>query len=167
MSCLSERIVDAVFFMLSGYAFADGIVIESPREVTIANIVPPPVTIARANSEPGYLHRSELEYRVTQGKPFYVQAENFYNAQFAHDFPIAPAGKAAPSTAAGQQTPNYFHMGTSTAPQLMLAQSSNPTSPFGPQPQRRLSLIVSDWAFSGSARVTHNKGATLTVRHSF
>jgi hypothetical protein len=48
---------------------------------------------------------------------------------------------------------------------------SNATLTLGAQPQRRLSLIVDDWIFSGAARVavlhSHDTGATLSVRHGF
>jgi len=30
MTCLNERIVGAIFFMLSGYAFAEGLVVREP-----------------------------------------------------------------------------------------------------------------------------------------
>jgi hypothetical protein len=118
-----------------------------------------------------YLQRYEMEYQSDQGKPFYAQIENFYSTQVTHDFRFG-AGKATPTPeAAPQQASNYLNLGPSTAPQLSMVQLPNATLTLGTQPQRRLSLIVNDWVFSGTARVavlhSHDTGATLSVRHGF
>jgi hypothetical protein len=172
MTCLSERIVGAIFFLLSGYAFAGGLVGDSPAEVTIASIAPLPVRGVPPIPEPQrYLQRYEMEYQSDQGKPFYAQIENFYSTQVTHDFRFG-VGKATPTPeAAPQQASNYLNLGPSTAPQLSMVQLPNATLTLGTQPQRRLSLIVNDWVFSGTARVavlhSHDTGATLSVRHGF
>ena len=43
MSCLSERIAGAIIFLLSGYAFAGDLAIDSPEEMTVASIAPMPI----------------------------------------------------------------------------------------------------------------------------
>lgn len=174
MTCLSERIVGAIFFMLSGYALAGGVVIDSPEEMTVANIAPLPEAVVPPIPEPQrYLHRYEMEYQSDQGKPFYAQIENFYSAQATDDFRFG-AGNATPTStpeAAPQQASSYLNLGPSTAPQLSMAQLPNATLTLGAQPQRRLSLILDDWIFSGTARVavlhSHDTGATLSVWHGF
>ncbi|NPT44689.1 hypothetical protein GNZ12_25910 [Paraburkholderia sp. 1N] len=172
MTCLSERIVGAIFFLLSGYAFASGLVTDSPEETTVANIAPLPETVVPPIPEPQrYLPRYEMEYQSDQGKPFYAQFENFYSTQVTHDFQFG-AGNATPTPeAVPQQASDYLHLGPSTALQLTLVQLPNATLTLGAQPQRRLSLIVDDWIFSGTARVavlhSHDTGATLSVRHGF
>ena len=172
MTCLNERIVGAIFFILSGYAFAGGLVTDSPEQTTIANIALPPEAVVPPIPEPqSYLHRYEMEYQSDQGKPFYAQIENFYSTQVTHDFRFG-AGNAAPTPeAAPQQASDYLHLGPSTALQLTLVQLADPTLTLGAQPQRRLSLTVDEWVFSGTARVavlhSHDTGATLSVRHGF
>ena len=79
MTCLSERIVGAIFFLLSGYAFAEGLVIGSPEAMTVANIAPLPVEVVPPIPEPQrYMQRYEMESQPDQGKPFYAQIEAFY-----------------------------------------------------------------------------------------
>ncbi|MFM0026321.1 hypothetical protein PQR70_08580 [Paraburkholderia madseniana] len=172
MTCLNERIVGAIFFILSGYAFAGGVVIDAPVEMTVANIAPLPETVVPPIPEPQrYLHRYEMEYQSDQGKPFYAQVDNFYSTQATPDFRF-DAGNVTPTAeAAPQQTSSYLNLGPSTAPQLSIVQLPNATLTLGAQPQRRLSLTVSDWVFSGTARVavlhSHDTGATLSVWHGF
>lgn len=172
MTCLNERMVGAVLFMLSGFAFADGLVIDSPEDITVANIAPLPVEVVPPIPEPQrYLHRYEMEYQSNQGGPFYAQIENFYRAQMTHDFRFG-AAKAMPAPeVAPQPASNYLHLGPSTAPTLSIVEVPHTTLTLGAQPQRRLSLTVNDWVFSGTARVavlhSHDTGATLTVRHGF
>ena len=174
MTCLSERIVGAIFCLLgvSGYAFADGLAMDSREAMTIANIASPPEKIVPSIPEPQrYLQRYEMEYQVDQGQPFYAQVENFYSSPMAHDFHLGAAKTTATPEAAQQQTSSYLHLGPSTAPQISIVQLSNTTLTLGAQPQRRLSLTVNDWVFSGTARVavfhSHDTGATLSVRHGF
>jgi hypothetical protein len=168
MRFLSETILDAMLFMLSGYALADGRAIDSPVEMMIANIATSPATAVRPVAEPqGYLQRFEKEYQAAQGNPLYAQIRNAYSAQLAHDSPIG-IRMTAPVSAAPEQVSNYFRIDASSAPQLTLVQSSNPALPGIARPQRRLALMVSDWTISGSARVFQsNKSATLTVRRRF
>ena len=138
----------------------------------MANIAPLPETVAPPIPEAqSYLHRYEMEYQSDQGTPLYAQIESFYSAQVTHDFRVG-AGNATPTAeAAPQQASDYLHLGPSTAPQLTMVQLPNATLTLGAQPQRRLSLIVDDWIFSGTARVavlhSHDTGATLSVRHGF
>jgi hypothetical protein len=72
---------------------------------------------------------------------------------------------------AAQEASNFLHPGQSTALQLSIVELPNPTLTLRAQPQRRLSLTVDDWVFSGTARVavlgSHNTGATFSVRHGF
>lgn len=176
MTCLSERIVGAICLMLmSGYAVAGGLATNAPEEMTVANISPPPPTGYSAIPEPQrYLQRYEMEYQSDAGKPFYAQVDNFYISQMPHEYHFGD-GSAAPSPDSGRQqastSSTYLRMGPSTAPQLSIVQLPNQTLTLGAQPQRRLSLIVNDWVFSGTARVavlhSHDTGATLSVRHGF
>ncbi|MFM0735257.1 hypothetical protein PQQ52_32745 [Paraburkholderia sediminicola] len=174
MTCLSERIVGAIFCLLSAYAFAGGLATDSPEEMTVANIAPPPEKLASSIPEPQrYLQRYEMEYQPDQGQPFYAQIENFYSSPVTHDFHLG-SDRATPAPepeAAPLQASSYFQLGPSTAPQLSIVQLSNATLTLGAQPQRRLSLTVNDWVFSGTARVavfhSHDTGATLSVRHGF
>jgi hypothetical protein len=50
--CLNERIVGAIFFILSGHAFADGLVIDATEEMTVANIGPLPVELVSPIPDP-------------------------------------------------------------------------------------------------------------------
>ena len=172
MTCLNETIAGAVLFMLSGYVLAGDLVIDAPVEMTVANIAPMPVTAVAPIPEPQrYLQRYEMEYQPNQGTPFYSQIENFYSATVTHEVRLGD-GKAVlapaetPSLAAG-----YLRMGPSTGPQISIIQLSSPALSLGSQPQRRLSLTVDDWVFTGTARLailhSHDSGATLTVRHGF
>ncbi|BCF98112.1 hypothetical protein PPGU19_026810 [Paraburkholderia sp. PGU19] len=172
MTCLNERIAGIVFFVLSGYAFADGLIINSPEEMTVANLEPMPMELVPPIPEPlRYLHRYEMEFQASQGRPYYGQLEGFYSAQVTHEVRFG-TGRAIPMPEpAAQQASNFLHPGQSTAPQLSIVELPNPTLTLRAQPQRRLSLTVDDWVFSGTARVavlgSHNTGATLSVRHGF
>lgn len=172
MTCLSERIAGAICLMLSGYAVAGGLATNAPEEMTVANISPPPPTGYSAIPEPQrYLQRYEMEYQSNTSKPFYAQVDNFYISQMPHEYHFGD-GQATPAPdSARQQASDYLRMGPSTAPQLSIVQLANTTLTLGAQPQRRLSLIVNDWVFSGTARVavlhSHDTGATLSVRHGF
>ena len=172
MTCLNERILGIVFFVLSGYAFADGLIINSPEEMTVANIGPMPMELVPPIPEPlRYLQRYEMEFQPGQGRPFYGQIEGFYSAQLTHEFRFGSGKAIQMPEPAPQQASNFLHPGQSTAPQLSLVELPNPTFTLRAQPQRRLSLTVDDWVFSGTARVaalgSHNTGATLSVRHGF
>ncbi len=172
VASLNERIVGVVFFALSGYAFADGLVISSPIEMTVANIEPIPMELVPPIPEPlRYWHRNEMEFQASQGAPFYGQIEGFYSAQVMHEFQIG-TGKGIPMPEpAPAQVSNFLHPGQSTAPILSIVELPNPTLTLRAQPQRKLSLTVDDWVFSGTARVAalgaHSTSATLSVRHGF
>ena len=172
MTCLSERIVGAIFFLLSGYASAEGLVIGSPEAMTVANIAPLPVEVVPPIPEPQrYMQRYEMESQPDQGKPFYAQIEAFYGAQITRDFHFG-AGKAAPTPEPVlQHASDFLAPGSSTAPQISIVQLPNTTLSLGAQPQRRLSLTVDHWVFSATARVpvlhSHDTGATVSVRHGF
>ena len=172
MTCLSERIVGAIFFLLSGYAFAEGLVIDSPGAMTVANIAPLPVELLPPIPEPQrYAQRYEMESQPNPGKPFYAQIEAFYAAQITRDFRLG-TGKAAPTPEPVlQHASDFLASGPSTAPQVSIVQLPNTTLTLGAQPQRRLSLTVDDWVFSATARVpvlhSHDTGATVSVRHGF
>ncbi|MFL9882112.1 hypothetical protein PQR66_03705 [Paraburkholderia agricolaris] len=172
MSCLSERIAGAIIFLLSGYAFAGDLAIDSPEEMTVASIAPLPVKTLPSIPEP---QRYAFEYQSDQGNPFYAPVENFYSTPITHDVRFGGATPAPMPGAASQQAPSqasdYLSLGPSTAPQLSIVDVQNTTLTLGAQPQRKLSLTVNDWAFSATARVavlhSHSTGATLSVRHGF
>jgi hypothetical protein len=172
MTCLNERIVGATLLMLSGFAFADDLVIDSPVEMTVTNIAPLPLEVVRSIPDPQrYLQRYEMEYQSNQAGPFYTQIENFYSAPLTHDIHFG-AGEVTPALRlARQPTSNYLNLGGSTAPQLSLVDLPNTTLVLGAQPQRRLSLTVDRWVFSATARVailhSHSTGATVSVRRGF
>ncbi len=172
VTCLNGRIVGVLFFVLSGYAFADGPIINSPEEMTVANIEPMSMERVLPIPEPlGYLQRYEMEFQASQGRPFYGQIEGFYSAQVMREVRFG-TGKAIPMPEpAPHQASDFLHPGQSTAPQLSLVELPNPTLTLRAQPQRRLSLTVDDWVFSGTARVAvlgaRSTGATFSVRHGF
>ncbi|TCG05471.1 hypothetical protein BZM27_33500 [Paraburkholderia steynii] len=172
MTCLNERIVGVLFLLLSGYAFADGPIINWPGEITVANIEPMPMELVAPIPEPlRYLQRYEMEFQAGHGRPFYGQIEGFYSARVTHEVRFATGKAIQMPEPAPHQVSNFLHPGQSTAPQLSLVELPNPTFTLRAQPQRRLSLSVDDWVFSGTARVavlgSRNTGATLSVRHGF
>jgi hypothetical protein len=172
MTCLKERIVGVILFVLSGYAFADGPIINSPEEMTVANLEPMPKELVPPIPEPlSYLHRYEMEFQASQARPYYGQIQGFYSAQVMHEFHLGTGKAIQMPEPAPQQASNFLHPGQSTAPQLSLVELPNPTLTLRAQPQRRLSLTVDDWVFSGTARVaalgSHSTGATLSIRHGF
>ena len=172
MTCLNERIVGAIFFMLSGFAFADSLVSDPREEMTVTNIAPLPMEVVPPIPEPQrYLQRYEMEYHANRGGPSDAQIDNFYSAQVTHDFRFGAAKAASGAELAPRQASNSLHVGPSTAPQFSLVDLPNTTLTLGAQPQRRLSLTVDDWVFSGTARVavfhSHDTGATLSVWHGF
>ncbi|SIT44611.1 conserved exported hypothetical protein [Paraburkholderia ribeironis] len=172
MTCLKERIVGAIFFMLSGFAFAGGLDNDLPEAMTVANVAPPPMVVAAPIPEPKrYVYRYAMEYQSNQGGQSHTQIENIYSAQVTHEF-LGGTGKATPPPAAAPQPASHsLHLGPSTAPQLALIDVANTTLTLGAQPQRRLSLTVDNWVFSATARIailhSHSTGATLNVRHRF
>ena len=172
MTCLNERVVGAMFFMVSGVAFAGEFVIHSPEEMTVANIAPPPAEfIAPIPEAQHYLRAFEMESSPKQGDPFYTQIENFYSVEVPHEFRLGAAPDSPAPGGPAKTASNYLYMGPSTAPQLSIVQLPNATLTLGSQPQRRLSLTVNDWVFSGTARIavfhSHTTGVTLLVRHGF
>jgi hypothetical protein len=175
MTCLNEKIVGAVFLMLSGYAFAEGPVINAPETMTVANIAPIPMEVVPSLPEPqAYLHQYQLEYQANQQKPFYAQMNGFYSApvtQEKYHYQFEKAAAEGGPASQDAKTSSYLHIGPSTAPQISIVQVPDTTLTLGAQPQRRLSLTVDDWVFSATARVavlhSHDTGATVTVRHGF
>ncbi|MBP0596044.1 hypothetical protein J8I87_41850 [Paraburkholderia sp. LEh10] len=171
MTCLRERIVGAIFFLLSGFAYGDGVAGVS-EEMTVANIARLPMEIVPPIPEPQrYLYRYEMESQSTQGAPFYAQVKDFYSAPLTHDFRFGGGEAALTPDPAPRQAANVLPIGPSTAPQLSIVQLPNTTLTLRAQPQRRLSLIVDDWVFSATARLavlrSHDTGATFSVRHGF
>ncbi|WP_233806611.1 hypothetical protein [Paraburkholderia sp. HP33-1] len=186
MTCQNERIVGALFVVLSGYAFAGGPTGDVPEGMMVANIVASPVEVVPPIPEPRHYleqQRYAMQYQGDQGKPFYAQIENFYSVDVTRDArlgtpkALASSGpKFAPvserdAQAAAQDASNPLHLGPSTAPQLSIVQMNGSVLSIGQSPQRRLSLTVNDWVFSGTARVailhSHDTGATLIVKHGF
>ncbi|MCC8403115.1 hypothetical protein LJ655_14665 [Paraburkholderia sp. MMS20-SJTN17] len=187
MTCRIERIVGALFVVMSSYAYAGGPFGDAPEKMMVANIVASPVEVVPPIPEPRhYLEQQQryaMEYRRDQGKPFYAQIENFYSVDVTRDVrpgtskSLASAGpQFAPvsesdAQAAARDASNPLHLGPSTGPQLSLVQMNGSVLSIGQSPQRRLSLTVNDWVFSGTARVailhSHDTGATLIVKHGF
>jgi hypothetical protein len=173
MTCLNKKIVGAAFFMLSGYAFAEGSFMGAPETITVANIATMPMEVVPSLPEPqAYLHRYEMEYQANQPKPFYAEVENFYTVPVAQEKYHYDFVKGASDAQQGKQaSSDYLRMGPSTAPQISIVQLPNTTLTLGAQPQRRLSLTVDQWVFSATARVailhSHDTGATVTVRRGF
>jgi hypothetical protein len=170
MACLSERIVGAIFSLLSGYALAGGPAVDPPEEMTIANIAPMPMNMAPSIPEPqSYVNHYVMEYQPAQAHQSFASMENFYGVPVTQDFRFGTSAAALAPGARPSQTSSY--LGPSTAPQLSLVQLSNATLTLGAQPQRRLSLTLDDWVFSATARIailhSHDTGATLSVRHGF
>jgi hypothetical protein len=158
--------------MLSGYAFADGLFIDSPAEMTVASIEPLPVEHVLPIPNPQrFLQCYEMEFQSNQSKAFYSQIEDFYSAQVMRNFRFG-AGNATPAPEpAAPQASFFLHPGPSTALQLSIVQLPNTALTLHTQPQRRLSLTVNDWIFSATARLavlhSHDTGATLSARHGF
>lgn len=177
MTCLNERMVGAALLLLSGSAFAGGAANDLPEAITVANIAPSmPVEVVPPVPEPqAYLFRYEMEYQASQPKAFFAQMDQFYSAQLGHTYTFVKkpaAGSDVGSTAAAAApSAQFLDTGPSTAPQISIVQLPTSNTVLGAAPQRRLSLTVNDWVFSGTARVavlhSHDSGATLTVRHGF
>ncbi|EEA02665.1 hypothetical protein BH160DRAFT_1970 [Burkholderia sp. H160] len=187
MTCQNERIVGALLIVMSGYAFAGGPVGDAPVGMIVANIVASPVEVVPPIPDTRhYLEQQQryaMEYQGDQGKPFYAQIENFYSVDVTRDVrpgttkALASSGpEFAPMSergeqAAAQDASNPLHLGPSTAPQISIVQMNGSVLSIGASPQRRLSLTVNDWVFSGTARVailhSHDTGATLIVKHRF
>ena len=172
MTCLNERIVGATFVALSGYAFGQGVAVDSSETMTVANIERPPIELAEPVPEPlRYLRQYEMASQPSRGTPFYGQIAIFYSAQVPHDFRFG-AGKATPTPeSVPQQASTFLHLEPSIAPKLSIVQVPNSTLTLGAQPQRRLLLTVNDWVFSATARISvlhsHGTGATFSIRHGF
>jgi hypothetical protein len=187
MTCQNERIVGAIFIVMSGYAYAGGPIGDALVGMMVANIVASPVEVVPPIPEPRhYLEQQQryaMEYQGDQGKPFYAPMDNFYSVDVTHDVrpgsakalassgpQFAPASEPA-AQAAAQDPSNPLHLGPSTAPQLSIVQMNGSVLSIGQSPQRRLSLTVDEWVFSGTARVailhSHDTGATLIVKHGF
>jgi hypothetical protein len=172
MTCLNEKVVGAIFLMLSSSAFADGFGVDSAETIMVANIAPSPMEVVPPIPDPQrYLQRYAMEYQPdNHADPF----ESFYSAQVTHDFQLR-SGSDAGATGAGdgtsQRASNYLRFGPSTAPLVSIIDLPNSTLALGAQPQRRLSVTVDSWVFSATARIaifhSHSTGATVTVRRGF
>ncbi|OLL31540.1 hypothetical protein BTH42_11415 [Burkholderia sp. SRS-W-2-2016] len=224
MTCPNERIVGAIFVVLSGSAFADGPAFDAPQPMIVANIAAVPVEVVPPIPEPQRYFQQQryaMEYQSKQDKPFYAQIENFYSADVTHDvrlseskplvsstvqfLPVSgvgfdPAfeagmapgsvsgsgsgagsvagsdgeGGAASGTVSGpvsKQAARSVHFTSGTGPQISIVQMNSSTLSIGASPQRRLSLTVDDWVFTGTARVallrSHDTGATLIVKKKY
>ncbi|MEM5294933.1 hypothetical protein VSR82_11370 [Burkholderia sp. JPY481] len=178
-----------VLVLMSGYAFAGGPFGDVPQAMIVANIVASPVEVVPPIPEPRRYfeqqrqQRYAMEYQGDRGKPFYAQMENYYSVDLARDVQLGTAkapvsfGPAfAPlsepgANAAAQSASNSLRMGPSTAPQISIVQMNGSVLSIGQSPQRRLSLTVDNWVFSGTARVailhSHDTGATLIVKRRY
>ncbi|MBC8722316.1 hypothetical protein F6X37_12110 [Paraburkholderia sp. 31.1] len=186
MTCQNERIVGAVLVLMSGYAFAGGPFGDVPQAMMVANIVASPVEVVPPIPEPRHYfeqQRYAMEYHGDQGKPFFAQMENYYSVDVTRDVQLGTA-KALVSSGpefapvsepgakpAAQNASNPLQLGPSTAPQLSIVQMNSSVLSIGESPQRRLSLTIDDWVFSGTARVavlhSHDTGATLIVKRRY
>jgi hypothetical protein len=156
--------------------------------MVVANIVPMPVEVVPPIPEPRRYFQQQryaMEYQAKQGKPFYEQIENFYSSDLKRDVRFRGGGGAAAlegdgvggdvsvsvPAAGARQDANPLHFTSATGPQLSIVQMNGSTLSIGASPQRRLSLIVDDWVFTGTARVaifhSHDTGATLIVKRKF
>ncbi|MGF6259487.1 hypothetical protein QFZ96_007101 [Paraburkholderia youngii] len=186
MTCQSERIVGVVLVLMSGYAFAGGPFGDVPQAMMVANIVASPVEVVPPIPEPRRYfeqQRYAMEYQGDRGKPFYAQMENYYSVDLARDTQLGTAKALVSSgpefapvsepgaNAAAQSASNALRMGPSTAPQISIVQMNSSVLSIGQSPQRRLSLTVDNWVFSGTARVailhSHDTGATLIVKRRY
>jgi hypothetical protein len=186
MTCQNERIVGVVLVLMSGYAYAGGPFGDVPQAMMVANIVASPVEVVPPIPEPRRYfeqQRYAMEYQGDRGKPFYPQMENYYSVDVARDVrpgtakalvssgpQFAPASEPG-ANAAAQNASNPLHLGPSTAPQVSIVQMNSSVLSIGASPQRRLSLTIDDWVFSGTARVavlhSHDTGATLIVKRRY
>ncbi|WP_233856049.1 hypothetical protein [Paraburkholderia sp. HD33-4] len=189
MTCQNERIVGVVLVVMSGYAFADGPLGEVPQAMMVANIVASPVEVVPPIPEPRRYFEQQrqqhyaMEYQGDRGKPLHPQMENYYSVDVTRDVRLgtskalassgpefAPASEPG-AKAAVQDAANPLGLGASTAPQLSIVQLNGSSLSIGQSPQRRLSLTVDDWVFSGTARVavlhSHDTGATLIVKRRY
>ncbi|MGF6445973.1 hypothetical protein QF002_006849 [Paraburkholderia youngii] len=186
MTCQNERIVGVVLVLMSGYAFAGGPFGDVPQAMMVANIVASPVEVVPPIPEPRRYfeqQRYAMEYQGDRGKPFYAQMENYYSVDLARDTQLGTAKALVSSgpefapvsepgaNAAAQSASNALRMGPSTAPQISIVQMNSSVLSIGQSPQRRLSLTVDNWVFSGTARVailhSHDTGATLIVKRRY
>ncbi|MGF6288569.1 hypothetical protein QFZ98_000402 [Paraburkholderia youngii] len=186
MTCQSERIVGVVLVLMSGYAFAGGPFGDVPQAMMVANIVASPVEVVPPIPEPRRYfeqQRYAMEYQGDRGKPFYAQMENYYSVDLARDTQLGTAKALVSSgpefapvsepgaNAAAQSASNALRMGPSTTPQISIVQMNSSVLSIGQSPQRRLSLTVDNWVFSGTARVailhSHDTGATLIVKRRY
>lgn len=186
MTCQNERMVGAVLVLMSSYAFAGGPLGDAPQAMMVANVVASPVEVVPPIPEPRHYfeqQRYAMEYQGNQEKPFFTPIENFYSVDVTRDVHLGTAKALASSGAqfappsdpaarsVAQDALNPLHLGPSTAPQLSIVQMNGSALSIGQSPQRRLSLTVDDWVFSGTARVailhSHDTGATLIVKHGF
>ncbi|MGF6837503.1 hypothetical protein QF001_001370 [Paraburkholderia youngii] len=186
MTCQNERIVGVVLVLMSGYAFAGGPFGDVPQAMMVANIVASPVEVVPPIPEPRRYfeqQRYAMEYQGVRGQPFYAQMENYYSVDLARDTQLGTAKALVSSgpqfapvsepgaNAAAQSASNALRMGPSTAPQISIVQMNSSVLSIGQSPQRRLSLTVDNWVFSGTARVailhSHDTGATLIVKRRY
>lgn len=173
MTCLNEKVVGAIFVMLSGSAFADGLVVDSSETITVANIAPYQMEVVPPIPDPQrYFQHYAMEYQPdSHVDPFNAQSENFYSAQVAHDFQLRSGSGPGLKDAASQSASNYLPIGLSSKPLVSMIDLPNTTLTLGAQPQRRLSVSVDNWVFSATARIavlhSHSTGATVSVRHGF
>jgi hypothetical protein len=156
--------------------------------MVVANIAPAPVEAVPPIPEPRRYFQQQryaMEYQADQGKPFYGQLQNFYSSGLTTDIryralPAALDGDglggavsaAVPVPTAGSRPDaNPLQFRPASGPQLSIVQMNTSALSIGASPQRRLSLIVDDWVFTGTARVavlhSHDTGATLIVKHKF
>ncbi|CAD6546612.1 hypothetical protein [Paraburkholderia metrosideri] len=173
MTCLNEKVVGAIFLMLSGSAFADGLVVDSSDTMTVANIAPAPMEVIPPIPDPQrYLQRYSMEYQPdVHADPLYAQIGGFYSAQVTHDFQLPSGSTVGSNDAAAHTAQGYLRMGPSSAPLISMIDLPNTTLTLGAQPQRRLSVSIDSWVFSATARIavlhSHSTGATVSVRHGF
>lgn len=187
MTCQNERIVVALFIVMWGNAYAGGPTGDAPAGMMVANIVPSPVEVVPPIPEPRHYFEQQrfvMEYQGDHGKPFYAQIDNFYSVDLTHDVHPGGAPKSLASAgpqfapvsepgadAAAKDASNTLLIGPYTGPQISIVQMNGSVLSIGQSPQRRLSLTVDQWVFSGTARVavlhSHDTGATLIVKRRF
>ncbi|CAG4894862.1 hypothetical protein [Paraburkholderia saeva] len=171
--CVWEGVIGALILVPGASAFADGPVGESWGVETVANIASPHMEVLSAIPDPqSYIHRYEMEYSSTQDNPFRAQIDQYYLAPIPYDHRYDhTAASSDPDRPSQQRVMNYLDVVHSAGPLIQIVQLPEYGSANVAHPQRRLTLILDQWNFSATARVSlnhsHTMGANLSVRRGF
>lgn len=168
-----EWVIGAVFLALAGPVLAEGPIGGVPEVVAFANIVPLlPEAVTEIPPARQYLYRYAMEYSAPAPEPMQALLHDYYVTSTIlqrHQYqPTAAALNPEPLPKA--PAAHYLAVLPSAVPDIQLIQIPDQSSVFN-SPQRRLSVTINDWNFSGTARLSilhaSSTGASLTVRHKF